>query len=368
MTGTAKRRLAVAAGVIAFYAVMGLLNVGTKVTEAMAYGERGKLKSALLDEATGSLAAMLLVPITIWLAWNLPVRRGNAALRLPLHLAASALIGCIQTLMMWGSRTAFWSFAGWGRYDYGDMGYRFLMEYHKQFLGYWVVYFVTRVVAYARENRERELKAKDLERQLAEARLSALKSQLNPHFLFNTLNLISSLVHDEPQKADRMIALLSDFLRKTLEQPGRQEVPLEEELKFLEAYVAIMKARFEEGLAVEASVAPDAVRAYIPPLLLQPLVENAVKHSTASAGSGWVRIGARREGARLHVTVEDNGPGLTGGAPPAEGGVGLANVSRRLAALYGEDQTFLIENRPEGGLRAEVTIPYREAKARETAP
>lgn len=368
MTGTSKRRLAVVGGVIAFYAVMGLLNVGTKVAEAMAYGERGKLRHALLDEATGSMAAMLLVPITIWLAWNLPVRRGNWAHRLPLHLAASALVGCTQTLIMWGSRTAFWSLAGWGRYDYGDMGYRFLMEYHKQLLGYWVVYFVTRVVAYAKENRERELRAKDLERQLAEARLSALKSQLNPHFLFNTLNMISSLVRDEPQRADRMIALLSDFLRKTLEQPERQEVSLEEELTFLEAYVAIMKARFEEKLEVEMAADPGAGRALIPHLLLQPLVENAVKHTTGSAGSGWVRVGASREGGRLRLTVEDNGPGLTGGAPPAEGGVGLANVSRRLAALYGEDQTFQLENRPEGGLRAEVTLPYREAKARESAP
>src|SRR5262249_3015504 len=150
--------------------------------------------------------------------------------RLPLHLPVLVAFGISHTLLMWGSRSLLYQLLGWGSYNYGDMRYRFFMEGGKQLVGYWGVYAVLALRDYAQRSRERELRAARLQRELTEARLQALKMQLNPHFLFNTLNMISSHVHDDPSRAEEMIAHLSDFLRMTLRHSQEQEVPLSTEL------------------------------------------------------------------------------------------------------------------------------------------
>jgi two-component system, LytTR family, sensor kinase len=216
---------------------------------------------------------------------------------------------------------------------------------------------------YARRNRERELRAARLERELTEARLQALKMQLNPHFLFNTLNMISSHVHDDPSRAEEMIAHLSDFLRMTLRHSQEQEVPLSTELEFLEAYLAIMKARFEDRLAVELRSADDAREALVPHLVLQPLVENAVSHAMDDRRPGRLRLQAARVGDRLRLVLEDNGPGLPDGDAALGRGIGLTNTAERLRQLYGADHSLAFTRSDEGGLRLELELPYRRREA-----
>jgi LytS/YehU family sensor histidine kinase len=192
--------------------------------------------------------------------------------------------------------------------------------------------------------------------------------QLNPHFLFNTLNMISSHVDDDPRKAEAMIAHLSDFLRLTLRHSQSQEVPLEQELEFLEAYLEIMKARFEERLVVELDLAEQTRAALVPHLILQPLVENAVTHCMEEHGRGVIRLATAREGPRLRMVLDDNGPGLPGHAEDALGrGVGLSNTAERLRHLYGADHVLELANRPEGGLRLTIEIPYHASPAEQAA-
>jgi two-component system LytT family sensor kinase len=252
------------------------------------------------------------------------------------------------------------------------MRYRFFMEGHKQLLVYGAVYAVVELFAYLRRAKERELAAAHLQRQLTEARLAALKMQLNPHFLFNTLNLISSLAYDRPEVAEAMIERLSEFLRLALRSGGVQEVPLFDELSALQAYLEIMQARFEGRLAVIVELADEARGALVPHLILQPLVENAVTHSMAVPGrEGRIRIGASVENGRLRLVVKDNGPGL---APHEAGaltrrdlergrtegnGIGLANTEERLRHLYGEAARLTLESPPEGGARVTLEIPFR---------
>jgi two-component system LytT family sensor kinase len=205
--------------------------------------------------------------------------------------------------------------------------------------------------------------AAELHAQLAEARLAALRTQLNPHFLFNTLHAVSTLVERDPRGVRRMIARLSELLRTSLEDGDEQEVPLEKELAFLNRYLEIMQIRFQGRLEVDVRVDGALMHALVPPLILQPLVENAVKHGVSKvAGTGLIEIRAFRDDEdRLVLRVRDNGPGFDdGGADAARGdGVGLANTRARLTQLYGSDQRFTLQPAPDGvGLVAEVTLPY----------
>jgi LytS/YehU family sensor histidine kinase len=262
---------------------------------------------------------------------------------------------------MWGTRVVLYRLLGWGTYHYGDMRYRFFMEGAKQVVIYLLTYALVAIADYARRNRERELRAARLERELSEARLAALKMQLNPHFLFNTLNMISSHVRDAPDTAEEMIAHLSDFLRMTLRHAQTQEVPLATELEFLDSYLAIMKARFESRLAVELGFEDSAREALVPHLVLQPLVENALTHAVGEHGrQGVLRLSASRRGDRLALVVEDNGPGLgVDGADAVGRGVGLTNTAARLRELYGDDQRVVLGRADGGGCRVELELPYR---------
>jgi two-component system LytT family sensor kinase len=204
--------------------------------------------------------------------------------------------------------------------------------------------------------------AAELHAQLAEARLAALRTQLNPHFLFNTLHAISTLVERDPRGVRRMIARLSELLRSSLEEGDEQEVPLERELAFLDRYLEIMQVRFQGRLAVTTQVDPNVIDALVPTLILQPLVENAVKHGLSKvAGTGTIEIrGYRDADDRVVLSVRDNGPGLDGRAgAPGEKGVGLANTRARLEQLYGPEQSLTLRPAADGvGLVAEVTLPY----------
>ena len=209
-----------------------------------------------------------------------------------------------------------------------------------------------------------QAEASRLEAQLAEARLSALRAQLDPHFLFNTLNAVSSLVGSDPRGVRRMIARLSALLRHSLEESPEPEVPLEQELQVLTQYVEIMEIRFEGRLHVEKRIDPAALDALVPNLILQPLVENAIKHGVSklpNSAVGRVQVTGRRDEDTVTITVRDNGPMLADSSSlEGPGGVGLRNTRARLAQLYGPEHTLTLAPAPagEGGVVATLTLPY----------
>jgi LytS/YehU family sensor histidine kinase len=226
--------------------------------------------------------------------------------------------------------------------------------------------------AYAADARRREreaaalaLRAARLETGLAEARLHALAGQLQPHFLFNALNAISAYTEDEPRRARRLMAQLGELLRASLDHAARPEVTLAQELAFLEAYLGVERARFEDRLTVAVRADPAVLGACVPVFLLQPLVENAIKHGIVRrTAHGRVDVEARREGDRLRLRVRDDGVGLPGGwRLDRDAGVGLRNAAERLERLYPGAHRLHVAPRPGGGVTVEVAIPFRAESA-----
>ena len=209
--------------------------------------------------------------------------------------------------------------------------------------------------------RTSELQQSSLKAQLAQAQLRALKMQVHPHFLFNTLHSISSLVLEDPQKANSMIARLGDFLRMTVENSEQQLVTLKEETEFLRCYLDIEQVRFGDRLTVAFELEPPTLSAQVPHLILQPVVENAIQHAIAPrAGRGQINIEAKRLNSVLHVAINDNGPGLSSKAnSPARKCVGLTNIRNRLQQIYGPDFRFELMNGENEGLTVIIEIPFQ---------
>ncbi|NPD22563.1 sensor histidine kinase [Corallococcus exiguus] len=218
-------------------------------------------------------------------------------------------------------------------------------------------------VDYHRRFREGELAQAHLETRLAHAQLDALRAQLHPHFLFNTLNAISVLVRKQDTAGSiRMLTGVSELLRMALHTTGRQQVPFHEDVDFLERYLDIEQTRFQDRLQVVRAINPATLGALVPSLILQPLVENAIKHGIATrSGPGRVELRASREGARLVLEVLDDGPGLAPGWDRQDGRIGVANVRDRLRQLYGDRHVFTLENRAGGGVRARLELPFQAA-------
>lgn len=206
------------------------------------------------------------------------------------------------------------------------------------------------------------MRASQLEAQLAQAQLQMLKMQLHPHFLFNTLNGITGLVRDNDNAAAvQMLVGLSDLLRQTLDNAGKQEVRLSEELEWLELYLKLQQVRFSDRLRVSVSAAPETLDALVPNLITQPLVENAIRHGLSPrAAPGSVSLSARANDGRLEVSICDDGVGLPEGWRMTDDkGVGLFNTEARLRQLYGADFAFAVRDRDRGGVEAVLTIPLR---------
>ncbi len=226
---------------------------------------------------------------------------------------------------------------------------------------YCFVVSISHAWRFFQRSRERERKAAELEASLARAKLQALRMQLQPHFLFNTLHAISTLVHKNPAAADEMIGNLSELLRVAMDDSEQQEIPLAKEMDFLERYLEIQMVRFGDRLRVEKKIDPSLSAALVPPMILQPLVENAMKHGIEPhAIQGMVRIEARRKGEFIQLSVSDTGGGLRRPVvTTGRGGIGLANTQGRLEALYGGRFRFQLENGAQGGLIVWMEIPYR---------
>lgn len=299
-----------------------------------------------------------MTPAILWLARRYRIERSNwKTMLLTIHLPAMVLLMLVHSL------ANLLLFRATGLHDEISIGlYRvhFTTRVHANFLTYWTVLGVYYAYDYYRKLRTREQQAARLEIRLAEANLRALKMQLHPHFLFNTLNSIAALVRkDENRTAIKMLVRLGDFLRLALENKGVQEIPLKQELDFLERYLDIEKIRFQERLTVHVEAEPAVLEAYVPNMILQPLVENAIYHGIAPhAEAGRIEIRARLDGGKLLMQVRDDGPGLDLSKKSRRGGVGLANIRERLENLYGDDNNFSLRNAEEGGLLASITIPF----------
>jgi two-component system LytT family sensor kinase len=228
------------------------------------------------------------------------------------------------------------------------------------FLTYWVFIGVGQALNFYRQVRQGELKASQLEAQLAQSQLQALRMQLQPHFLFNTLHTIAMLNLQDPKAANRMISRLSDLLRLTLDNAGAPEVALKDELDFLKRYLEIQEIRFQDRLSVSLDIDPESLDARVPNLILQPIVENAIQHGIAEQESdGRIEIQASRQNGWLQLQVRDNGPGIPT-APPEKQGIGLSNTRARLEQHFGAAHRFELVNPEGGGLEVSITIPFRE--------
>ena len=305
--------------------------------------------------------AVLTVGI-LWLARRFSLERESARRWFFLHLATSVLVSLVYFTIYAALLTGQKSVMDGSTFEFGHV-FRKLAVYHfhMTLLIYWSIVLAQHGWHYYGRSCERELQASALATELVRARLEVLRMQLNPHFLFNTLHTISALIHENPNDADRIVARLSDLLRVSLEQSDAQEVPLRQELSFLERYLEIEQTRFQDRLAVEMEVQSGLDNVLVPSLILQPLVENAIRHGIEPReDTGRVRIVARRLNGMLELTVSDNGPGLpeTELAPRREG-VGLSNTRSRLSHLYGANHQFDLTPASGGGLEARLLIPCR---------
>ncbi|HYI07691.1 MAG TPA: histidine kinase [Thermoanaerobaculia bacterium] len=285
----------------------------------------------------------LATPVVIWLARRFPPRQARTLL---LHAGASLVLTFTQLVLAELILSTFTNAT------YRDQGFLYALKtalgvnFHSSLPTYWLILAIYLAWTYSRN-------AARLEAQLSRAQLDALKMQLNPHFLFNTLNSVSALMYSDVEAADAMLARLSEFLRLTIDRPIEPEIPLEQELDFIRRYLEIEHIRFEERLQVEIDVQPGAERALVPSLVLQPLVENAIHHGISKrAEGGSIEIHASRTGENLLIVVEDHG------AVPAavHERIGLSNCRARVEALRGE-MTY----GPTGdGFSVEITLPWSE--------
>ncbi len=306
----------------------------------------------------------LFLPFVAWSVRRFPLSRENwlapATLQLGFALIATLLHSLLEMGVQHGLGIAHASFGMFTMFSLS----RAFWTLPTNLLAYLAILGTVIAADSTRRARQGELAAAALEAELAESRLRALRSQLNPHFLFNAMNSIAMLVRKrENETAVTMIAGLSDLMRSFLDERPPQEVPLREELAFVERYLAVEQLRFQDRLRVSVSADARALDAYVPNLVLQPVVENALKHGIARrAAAGHLTISAQTSNGTLVLEVTDDGPGPE---PAGElgSGVGLRNVRARLQHLYGSDQRFALTRRPEGGAVATLTLPYRARPA-----
>jgi two-component system LytT family sensor kinase len=311
----------------------------------------------------------VMTPLVFWLCSRFPIERNRWVVHLPLLLVIGVAMAVGVYLVLAVAREELFDVVTRRPPPPLFAPLREISRF--RFVNHFLVYVAVVVAGHAREYyvrgqaRIREAAAlvsrtAVLQAQLADARLDALRMQLNPHFLFNTLHAIAALVERDPGGVRRMIARLSELLRLTMDSDAEHEVTLREELSFLRRYVEIMEIRFLGRLRIVERIDQSTLPALVPRLMLQPVVENALEHGAARAsGEGLVEIAARRRGDELVITVSDNGPGVD---EQADEGVGVANTRARLAELHGEAASFTLRSRPEGGALAEITLPYREAE------
>lgn len=326
----------------------------------MNYAEKQPIRhtQTFLVQASACYPWALATPLVLWLSRRFSIERRNWIRRVALHflfsvILCSLLLGLHFILYMvvmgrGSSITAFRVF----NYVYFNLD-RWLLIYG-------LILVLNHAFNYYQSFRKGELKASQLRTQLVQSQLEALKMQVQPHFLFNTLHSISALLSKDTDGARKMITRLGDFLRLTLENSGSMEVTLQQEIEFLNGYLEIERIRFQDRLTTDIQVDPEVLDVRVPNLILQPIVENAMRHAIGNSTSGRVEITAVPRNGVVRIEVKDNGPGIQVDRTletPRGRGLGLANTRARLAGLYGTAASFELTNDPTGGLVVALEIP-----------
>jgi len=342
------------------YTLIAVLLTGYKYLDDLTRQHPGTFYMRVLEEGTGVYSVFLLLPLVFrFTRVYLFERKGWLKLGL-FHLAAAVLFSAVHTTMMAISRHFLAPLMGLGPYDYGIMTYRYPMEFSNDLIGFTVIVGLYSFYQRLRIAQAQQLAAAELQTKLVQAQLENLRLQLQPHFLFNTLNTISSVMYEDVRAADAMITRLSDLLRLTLQASRAHEIPLAEELEITRLYLDLMQKRFENKLRVTYVIDPSLNETLVPQLILQPLLENSLRHGMKSGSSAMdLSIAAHRENGSLILQVSDTGSGL-GEIEPSGAfgrGVGLSNIRDRLAHLYGDRQQFSIANRPSGGAEVTLRVP-----------
>lgn len=350
------KRLALAFG---FWTLLGLSYAVSNGMSRLSEGEPPSWDRMLTWYIGGFWLWMLLVPAIAWLGRFTASRSWRFFCLV--HVPAGLLIALIHVLVQ---ASSFWELYGTQMPKIHTLGQYLQVEFvnglHLSIIVYWVILAVLRGMESRRRLRDERLRSAQLETQLAQSQLQTLRVQLQPHFLFNTLNAISALALADPMQARMMISRLSDMLRLTLEERHTQLLPLSRELEFVRNYLDIQRVRFRDRLAVHFEVSDEVLHAEVPSMILQPLVENALKHGLLEKTThGNLYLSARREGYGLRLTVEDDGLGL-----PSESvadGIGLGNTRARLEMLFGTAASMKLLARAGGGTCAEIRMPFRPA-------
>lgn len=346
--------------VIAVATLVGLLRFGYKYLDLLVVGKRVGAIGPLVEEMTAAYGAALLIIAAVAMMRRFP-RQQPFAVGVALHTGMALAFSGAHTTLNWILRLIIFGALG-RRYSYGRMPERYAMELPMDL----IVYLLVVVAVYAsdriRAARAREVETAQLGAKLLEAQLRNLRMQLEPHFLFNSLNTVSSVMYDDPAAADEMIGHLSELLRASLQTGELQEVPLSSELASLEHYLALLRARFGDRLTLRVDTT-DSADALVPSMILQPLVENAVQHGAPDGRKLSVIVRAAANNEHVLLSVCDNGRGMAVGSDPFLGGVGLGAARDRLRLLYGDGFQFIAENLEHGGFRVALAIPRLSPKA-----
>jgi two-component system LytT family sensor kinase len=323
----------------------------------------------LISWLVGVYLWALLMPGILWLGRRFPIERRNWVRRVALHLLLGVVVSLLQLILESAILSHLGVFPGLMTTFVTTFAFLLVIGFHTGIMTYWEVLGVQYGIGYYQNYQERkqealrlELRASELKSQLVRAQLGVLKMQLQPHFLFNTLNAIVVLVRQQKSKeAEQTLAHLSDLLRCVLEDVEAQEVPLRRELEYLQIYLSIEQVRFQDRLRVEISADPAILDAALPQMVLQPVVENAIRHGVGkSAAAGRIKISAVRSNDTLELRVQDDGPGFSSEGPVGKHstGIGLTNTRARLKQLYGEEACLTTGNGEPRGAVVTITIPH----------
>jgi signal transduction histidine kinase len=304
-------------------------------------------------------------PVVFFFAQQYPIQRGNWMRRVLLHAGMSLLLLLADAAITFTVGRYFFGFPVPSR---SDVIATFWGNIYTHSWYYWPLVGLGHAFFYYGAYREREMQALALERQLAISELQVLKMQLHPHFLFNTLNSISALMTSNVTLAQKTLSRLGELLRLSFQYVALEETTLREEVQFLELYVQIQQTRFGDRMQVKLDFDPATLDAYVPSLVLQPLVENAIQHGiSALPGGGIIEVSSLRRGSDVYVHVRDNGPGVKENGARLGSGVGLANTRARIEQLYGPRGRIHIQNRAEGGFEVTIAIPFKTSETSEPA-
>jgi two-component system LytT family sensor kinase len=314
----------------------------------------------------GVYSCFSMTPLILWLGRRLSLERKFWIRRTVEHLGLAVVLGLFQFTIESEILAVIGVFPNITASFAANLSFLLVFDFHRAILRYWMILEIQYGIGWYRNLEEQkrealrlELRASQLEKQLSQAHLSALKMQIQPHFLFNTLNAIMVLVRQqESAEAEEMLSRLSDLLPCVLEDVNSQEIPLQRELEYIQLYLSIEQVRFRDRLLVEIKPDPEVLDAAVPHMVLQPLVENAIRHGIGrSSSAGVIRISAYRANDMLEIVVQDDGPGLSVAPSGKNRGIGIANTRARLNQLYGGVASLSLMNGKSGGMAATVILP-----------